>query len=319
MSSLLSAAFITSPDAVFAREVRDGLTDPVQKTLPTRFLYDDVGSALFDAITALEEYGLTRADVRLIRENAGEIAALCPETEALVELGSGNGSKTRPLLDALTPAPVYRPVDLSGAALDACARELHGFTVQPIRAEFLAGLRKASAMRGNGRLLVAFLGSNIGNFERHAIPAFFRSVRECLEPGDRFLLGADLVKDIDQLILAYDDPAGVTAAFNRNLLARVNRQLGADFRLPRYAHEARWSSAERRIEMHLRARSEQLVRVEALDLTVCLNEGETIWTESSHKFETEELKSLAQPVGFSCIQTWTDSHWPFAEILFRAV
>ncbi|MDZ4798109.1 MAG: L-histidine N(alpha)-methyltransferase [Bryobacteraceae bacterium] len=303
----------------FGEQVRLGLTRSGQKTLPTKYLYDDVGSALFDAITALEEYGLTRADLRLLRRHARDIAGLSNGTTQIAELGSGNGSKTRALLEAFPQGVKYRPVDLSRAALEACRKELAAWPVEPVEADFLHGLEHVASTRQSGSMLVLFLGSNIGNFERDAIPGFLHEIRTRLRVGDGMLLGADLLKPVRQLVEAYDDPAGVTAAFNRNLLARVNRQMGANFELRRYGHEARWNESKRRIEMHLCARTEQRVRLEELGLEVLIRAGETIHTESSHKFEIDELRGFSQLAGFSVIETWQDAEWPFAEMLLRAV
>ena len=297
-------------------EVRAGLTNPAGRTLPAKALYDDVGSALFEVITLLPEYGLTRAGIRLLTHHSGAIAELAQASE-IVELGSGSGTKTRILLSAFGPGVSYRPIDVSAAALERCRVELKEFEVKPIEAEFIPGLHQAVRERSSGALLAAFLGSNIGNFERHAIAPFLASVRGQLRPGDTFLLGADLVKPVAQLIEAYDDPAGVTAAFNKNLLARLNRDFDADFNLRCFDHEVRWNARERRIEMHLRANADQRVRVGSLELDLTIRAGETIWTESSHKFEVAELAAIAKDSGFELLQHWTDAGWPFAEMLFR--
>ncbi len=302
----------------FGEQVRLGLTRPGQKTLPTKFLYDAVGSALFDAITAVEEYGLTRAELRLLRAHAPEIAGYCRGATQIAELGSGNGSKTRLLLSEFPERTAYRPIDLSRAALESCAKELAAWPVEPVEADYVEGLRYVSQTRRPGSMLVLFLGSNIGNFDRECIPDFLRGVRSSMLAGDTLLLGADLVKPVDQLIAAYDDAAGVSAAFNRNLLMRVNRELGANFDLRCYDHEIRWNNAQRSIEMHLRARSDQRVRVEALGLEVSIAAGETLFTESSHKFEADELIRFAQRGNFAVIHTWQDTDWPFAELLLRA-
>lgn len=307
----------SAPDVSFAEAVRHGLGSGGQKQLPPYLLYDAVGSALFDAITALPEYGLTRADIRLLEGNAGEIARECAGTSDLVELGSGNGSKIRPLLAQL-PGTVYRPIDISRAALERCRWELAGFPVEPMEADFVTGLARAAQTRGNGRMLVAFLGSNLGNFQRHEIVPFLKSVRERMQPGDTFLIGADLLKAVDRMIAAYDDAAGVTAAFNRNLLARLNRQLDGDLCVRCFDHEARWNAEERRIEMHLRSRTEQRATFRAIGLTVEIDAGETIWTECSHKFEVVELNAMAQQAGFDTVRVWTDEEWPFAELLLKA-
>jgi dimethylhistidine N-methyltransferase len=303
----------------FGEQVRLGLTRPGQKTLPTKYLYDDVGSALFDAITAVEEYGLTRAELRILNRHAPDIGRHCAGTTQIAELGSGNGSKTRLLLNAFPDGTVYRPIDLSRAALDACRKELAEWPVQPIHADYLHGLAKAAAGRNGGPMLLLFLGRNVGNFDRACIPDFFRAIRRTLRTGDAFLLGADLVKGVPRLIAAYDDAAGVNAAFNRNLLLRVNRELAANFDPRCFDHEIRWNAAARSIEMHLRARAVQTVQLDAIDLEITIQAGETIHTESSHKFEPDELRQYADNSGFTAIASWQDEEWPFAEVLMKAV
>lgn len=303
----------------FAADVRRGLGRPGQKQLPPHYFYDDLGTTLFEAITLLPEYGLTRADIRLIRSKAPELAARCAGAARLVELGSGTGSKTRPILSAFQSPPQYIPVDVSQAALDRCRGELEGFAVHGIRATYLDGLDLALRDRPAGvSALVLFLGSTIGNFERDAIVPFLGGVRRCLRNGDHLLLGADLVKDIQQLLAAYDDPLGITAAFNLNVLARINRELDSDFDLRKFRHEARWNAACRRIEMHLRSACRQTVCVPAIHEPVSFEEGETIWTESSHKFELNEICEMGALAGFRCEARWVDEEWPFAEILFVA-
>lgn len=306
-----------APEPSFAEAVRNGLGTGGQKQLPPYLLYDAVGSALFDAITELPEYGLTRADIRLLESHAADIARECEGTSDLLELGSGNGSKIRPLLLQM-PGAVYRPIDISAAALERCRSELAGFRVEPIEADFMSGLAAAAERRGAGRVLVAFLGSNLGNFQRPEVVPFLKAVRERLRAGDMFLIGADLLKPVERMIAAYDDAAGVTAAFNRNLLARLNRQLDGDLCVRCFEHEARWNAGERRIEMHLRSRTDQRATFRRIGLTVEIRAGETIWTECSHKFEVAELTAMAQEASLETIRTWTDPEWPFAEVLLRA-
>ena len=309
--------------AEFASDVHDGLqANP--KTLPPKYLYDAVGSALFEAICLLPEYGVMRADERLLREHAQDLTSLLGPMTTVAELGSGTGRKTRALLSALAgrTALTYRPIDLSHSALQRCRRELSrltGVTVTELEADFLAGLQEVGLTRraGDG-LLVLFLGGTLGNFERPAAAGFLREVRAALLPGDALLLGTDLVKPVDQLLAAYDDPAGVTAAFNRNLLARINRELGGDFDLAHFAHEARWDGEARRIEMHLRATQPQLVRVHEAGMLVEFRRGETIWTETSCKYEPDELPALADEAGFRSLAQWIDAEWPFAENLWVA-
>jgi L-histidine N-alpha-methyltransferase len=222
----------------FARDVRAGLSRAGQKTLSCRYLYDEVGSALFEAITCLPEYGLTRADARLLQRHAPEILARISGRIVVAELGSGAGAKTRPVLEQLgRRQPVmYYPIDVSCAALERCVRELAPLaTIVPLEENYLNGLERVAGLRAPGETLVLlFLGSTIGNFEPDAAIDFLAEVRSRLMPGDALLLGADLVKPAEQMLIAYDDPAGVTAAFNLNLLGRINRELGGDFDLRRF-------------------------------------------------------------------------------------
>ncbi len=310
-------------DNQFAREVRSGLTRDGQKTLPCRWFYDDVGSALFETITRLPEYGLTRADARILQTHAADIVNSLPGTLLVAELGSGSGAKTRPVLEAIRQrqVAVYYPIDVSAAALQQCENELASVAaVVPLEAGYLEGLRRVVEQRAPGqRLLLLFLGSTIGNFEPEAAVDFLLAVRICLEPGDALLLGTDLVKPVDQLLLAYDDPAGVTAAFNRNLLARVNRELGADFNLRRFEHLVRYNAEAQRIEMHLRSLEYQLVRIPAADLIVDFVPDETICTEACHKFRPDQVCVAARIAGFRVAAQWADVDWPFAESLLIAI
>jgi dimethylhistidine N-methyltransferase len=308
----------------FVADVRAGLGRPGQKTLPSKYLYDDVGSALFEAISRLPEYGLTRADERILTRAAAEIAARADGTALVAELGSGSGRKTRPVLEALARRrPVtYLPIDISAAALAHNGHQLgalEGVAWIGLERDYLGGLTEVARRRAPGELvLVLFVGSTIGNFDRPAGEAFLRDVRGTLAPGDALLLGTDLEKPPARVIPAYDDAAGITAAFNRNLLARINRELGGDFDLPAFAHEARWNAVERRIEMHLRATAPQRVRIEAAELEVSFAEDETVWTESSHKYDARELAGIARRAGFRCDAQWLDREWPFAESLLIA-
>jgi L-histidine Nalpha-methyltransferase len=305
----------------FAEAVLIGLT-AARKRISPRYFYDDLGSALFEAITLLPEYGLTRADERVLYTYAAEIAAHLDFVTQVAELGSGSGKKTRHILEALRRANhalCYRPIDVSQAALLSCGCKLQDICdIRPICADWMDGLEKIARTReGRGRLLVMFLGSSIGNLDRAHIPQFLRDVRKSLLPGDWFLLGADLVKDINEMLVAYDDPTGVTAAFNLNLLGRMNRELDADFDLRAFAHEVRWDETERRIEMHLLSGRNQRVYLRGLDLAVGFQAGETIWTESSHKFTKQELAEYARSSGFQAVMAWVDHEWPFAEVLWR--
>lgn len=300
-----------------AADVRAGLGGAGQKWLPARWLYDALGSALFEAITHLPEYGVTRADARVIARLAPGLGLRLPGPLRVVELGCGSGAKTGALLHALSGRVAYHPIDVSAAALTMCVRALEGVTaIEPEEGEYLAGLARVLARRRAGeRVLLLFLGSTIGNFEPAAAREFLAALHTLLQAGDALLLGADLVKPAAVLVAAYDDPTGVTAAFNRNLLGRLNRELGADFDLRNYAHEARWNAAAARIEMHLRATRRARVAIPGAELVVELAAGETIWTESSHKFTPAGLAALAAASGWQVAAEWHDESWPFAELL----
>ncbi|MBV9505558.1 MAG: L-histidine N(alpha)-methyltransferase [Acidobacteriia bacterium] len=308
-------------DNEFARDVRAGLTC-AQKTLPCRYLYDDVGSALFEAITFLPEYGLTRADARILQTNAAEITGLLGGCLVVAELGSGTGAKTRPILEqiGLRQDVLYYPIDVSSVALEHCERELAPLgEIVPLQMSYLEGLRDVVEKRQRGeRLLVLFLGSTIGNFEPDAAIDFLTSVRQLLARGDALLLGTDLVKPWAQMIPAYDDPAGVTAAFNMNLLSRINRELCADFDLRQFRHVARYDAEAQRIEMHLLSRRNQVVSIQRAALDVEFLAGESIWTESSHKFRPDQLTAMSRMTGFRLERQWIDEEWPFAESLLFA-
>src|SRR5713101_4380056 len=308
----------------FAADVRESLTKPGQRELPSKYLYDEVGSALFEAICVLPEYGLTRADARVLEKYAGEIVGRLPSPIQVAELGSGSGKKTRWILEALSRRQMtyYYPIEISPFALAACAKELGQIDLVSVvgyEQPYLEGLRAVVDGRGEqDHLLVLFLGSTIGNFDRDAGEEFLREMREILRLGDALLLGTDLEKDVALQLLAYDDSAGVTAAFNLNLLARINRELGADFDLRCFRHEARWNRVERRIEMHLRSTRRQTVHIPAASLRLMLDEDETIWTESSHKYQTEDIPEMAARTGFHCEGQWIDREWPFAQNLLIA-
>ena len=321
---MLTSALPVRHVSEFAADVRASLTKRGQRELPSKYLYDEVGSALFETICVLPEYGLTRADARLLEKYAGEIVGRLPSPIHVAELGSGSGKKTRWILEALSrrQKTYYYPIEISPSALAACEKELgHIDLVSLVGFEqpYLEGLRAVADGRGeHDHLLVLFLGSTIGNFDRGASEVFLREMREILRSRDALLLGTDLEKNVAVQLLAYDDPAGVTAAFNLNLLARINRELGADFELRCFQHEARWNSAERRIEMHLCSTRRQTVQIPAAGLRFMLDENETIWTESSHKYKAEEIPGMAKRTGFRCDGQWMDEAWPFAQNLLIA-
>jgi L-histidine N-alpha-methyltransferase len=308
----------------FMHDVQRGLAKSGQKELYSKYLYDEVGSALFDTITVLPEYGLTRADARLLRRHSRDLAQRLKRPSMVIELGSGSGSKTRWILSELAAKqPVtYCPIDISESALHQCWRDLSqidSVEIVPFAQSYLDGLQQAVRMRPAGTtLLVLFLGSTIGNFEPARAEEFLCEIRQYLLPGDVFYLSTDLQKEVPRMIEAYDDPVGVTAAFNLNLLARINRELDGNFVLSQFQHQARYSEEEHRIEMHLLSMVDQTVEIGS-DLTVELRQGETIWTESSYKFRLEDLVQLARRTGFECEEQWVDSDWPFAQNVFRAL
>jgi dimethylhistidine N-methyltransferase len=321
---ILEQTTLTASLAQFAADVRDGLKRPGQKQLPSKYLYDPVGSALFETISVMPEYGLTRADERILKSHAITVARLLPKPVTVCELGSGSGKKTRYILEALSKRePIfYYPIEISAAALASCERELSDIgkvNVLGIEREYLDGLREVAKLRApDSHLLVLFLGSTIGNFDSGEDRRFLQAVRETLLPGDSLLLGADLKKPLSQMLTAYDDPIGVTAAFNRNILARINRELDADFNLGQFEHVARFNERTSSIEMHLRSTKSQTVTIARAECMIHFSESETIWTESSHKYSATELESLAASSGFSCEAQWIDAEWPFAENLFMA-
>jgi L-histidine Nalpha-methyltransferase len=316
-----SAQFISE----FCSDIVLGLSHPGQKELPSKYLYDEVGSALFDVICLLPEYGLSRAGMRMLKAYSGEIVNRVPGPVVVAELGSGSGQQTRWLLEALARRQNvnYYPIDISGSALNRCQQELGQMDMVSIvgfERAYLEGLQEVAARRREGeRLFVLFLGSTIGNFDRPAGDQFLREVRSILREGDALLLTTDLEKPVPTLILAYDDAAGVTAAFNKNLLARINRELDADFDLAQFEHVVRWDETERRIEMHLRSRVWQRVAIRKAGFRFYLREGETIWTESSHKYEAKAVVRMGERAGYQCAGQWFDLEWPVAQNLFFAV
>jgi len=318
-------AITAAPISEFAAEVRAGLLCPGQKELPSKYLYDDVGSALFEVISVLPEYGLTRADERLLQRHAKDIVNQLPRPVVVAELGSGSGKKTRWILEALArrQQTYYCPIEISAKALAMCHRELGDLeciSIVGFEREYLDGLLEVAARREAGEhLFVLFLGSTIGNFDHPAGIEFLKGVRQILIPGDVMLLGTDMQKPIPQLIQAYDDSLGVTAAFNLNLLARINRELDANFDLRQFDHEARFNGETGSVEMHLRSGREQTVSIVDAGVSVQFGEGETIWTESSHKFSHHEILQLAMASGFRCQAQWVDAEWPFAENLLTAI
>jgi L-histidine Nalpha-methyltransferase len=320
----MPSVFARQAPAGFARDVRESLSKQEQRELPSIYLYDEIGTALFEVITLLPEYGLTRADERLLRRYAADIFDHLAPPVIVAELGSGSGKKTRWILEVLArrEAVTYFPIDISPSALLKCRQELSGLgavSIVGLEKSYLEGLMEVAARRRCGQsLLVLFLGSTIGNFDRAAGERFLREIRSCLIEGDAILLATDLEKSVSDMLRAYDDAAGVTRAFNLNLLARINRELGGNFVLQNFEHAVRYDEAERRIEMHLRSMRRQSVRIRAADFACELRENETIWTEACHKFRLEEIPAMARRTGFTCEAQWVDGQWPFAENLWIA-
>ncbi|SDC35599.1 L-histidine Nalpha-methyltransferase [Geodermatophilus telluris] len=299
--------------AALRADVLAGLT-ATPKTLPPRWFYDARGSALFDEITRLPEYYPTRAERAVLEAHAGEMAAVSG-ADVLVELGSGTSEKTRLLLDALRDAGTLRrfvPVDVDPSVLDAAGAaitaEYPGVGVDAVVGDFT---RHLGLLPRSGRRLVAFLGSTIGNLEPRPRAAFLRDLAAGLQPGDSLLLGTDLVKDPDRLVRAYDDAAGVTAEFNRNVLWVLRRELGADVDPDAFDHVALWDAADEWIEMRLRSRTDQVVRVPALDLAVRFAAGEELRTEVSAKFRREGVEAELADAGLRMTHWWTDPDGDF--------
>ncbi|KUL37220.1 dimethylhistidine N-methyltransferase [Streptomyces sp. NRRL F-4489] len=297
--------------AALRADVAEGLSR-TPKQLPPKWFYDARGSELFEEITTLPAYYPTRAEREILTATAGRIAA-ATGARTLIELGSGSSEKTRLLLRALTGLRTYVPVDVSESALRAAGEALltehPGLTVHALVADFQQGLTLPEAP---GPRLLAFLGGTLGNLLPGERAAFLRSVHGLLAPGDALLLGTDLVKDEATLIAAYDDDQGVTAAFNKNVLEVINRELGADFDPADFDHVARWDAAEEWIEMRLRARRELTVKIPDLDLVVPFAAGEELRTEVSAKFREDRVRAELAAAGLELAEWWTDRAGRFA-------
>lgn len=307
------------------REFADDVRRDLQlrpRQLQSKYFYDALGSQLFEAICQLPWYRIPSAERTLLAQHAEGISALLPDLTTLVELGCGSGAKLALLVERMRRARpmLVRLVDISPTALELSARtlgRLEQVSVVGHRAPFGPGLRDAVARRPTqGSMLVLFLGSNIGNFHPGAAEAFLREVRASLRPGDGFLLGADLVKPEAELLLAYGDPVGVTSAFNKNLLERINRELAGDFALAAFDHVPRWNAAAARVESHLVSRRDQIVNIADADLVLPLLAGESIWTESSYKYEPGGLVSMGESAGLACHGQWIEPSARFALTLF---
>jgi dimethylhistidine N-methyltransferase len=312
-----------NPDA-FADDVRRGLTAKPKILFP-KYFYDDLGSKLFEAICRLPEYYLTRAEREILSHHAREIADSIEGPVRLIELGSGSAEKTRYLIEALLERQKelhYLPIDISDESLESSSRELlkayPQLSITAYASDYFTALRAIAETDSSERTIALFLGSNIGNLDPEEAQDFFREVRNVLRPTDALLVGADLKKSAAVLVPAYDDPLGVTAAFNLNLLVRINRELGGQFDIKKFEHRAIYNEELGRVELYLVSLARQTVRIEAIDVEASFEEGETIYTESSYKFDLERLAELARAPGFSLEQTWFDSARRFSFNLFVA-
>lgn len=304
----------------FAQDVRAGLTAS-PRTLPAKYHYDELGSALFDAITVLPEYYLTRAETDILRDCGWEMVRALGNPIEFLELGSGSAIKTRLLIEEALRVQRrlrYSPIDISPEALRASASALvaayPGLTIHAYAGDYFSLLR-AKALKRENRVLAMFMGSNVGNYEPEEAAHLLALLAGALQPGDGLLLGADLKKDPDVLELAYDDPAGVTAAFNLNLLGRINRELGGTFDVRGFKHVAHYDDRRGSVDSFLVAVRAQRVRIAALDLELNFDEGERIKTESSYKFTIDDLTRLGRDAGFELTRSWTDRGRRFAVVL----
>jgi dimethylhistidine N-methyltransferase len=311
----------TRASARFADDVRAGLL-AAPKRLHPMYFYDALGSQLFEAICRLPWYPLMRAESALLARHAAEMVGALGDGATLVELGCGSGEKLARLCEPLCRRSALvrvHLVDVSEAALDLSTRTLSRLgriDITAHQATYEEGLTRAAARRAPAtQVLVVFLGSNLGNLDPDAAVALLSAVRCALRHGDALLLGADLAKPEAELLRAYDDPLGVTAAFNKNLLVRINRELGGDFDLDAFDHQARWNAAAGRVEMHLVSRRAQEVRVEAAGIEVRFAAGESIWTESSYKYTPEGIDAMARRAGLRCRAQWLEPRHRFSTSL----
>ena len=301
----------TQPASPLLDDVLRGLRG-TPKTLPPKLFYDEVGAELFERISALPEYYLTRAELEILRARAGEIAALAGAGTALVEYGSGAGLKVRLLLDALEEPAAYVPIDISREQLARVSVELAAeypaVAVRPVWADYTTPIA-LPPLPPDARHLAFFPGSTIGNFHPAEAAAFLRRVRRTVGVGGALVLGVDRRKDASVLNAAYGDAEGVTAEFNRNLLVRLNRELDAGFDVSRFAHYAFFDDDASRVEMHLVSLADQAVRIAGEEFTFAT--GESIWTESSYKYDRERLEQLVTSAGFRLTRLWTDAREQF--------
>lgn len=306
-----------------AEDVRKGLTAYPKRFLP-KYFYDQLGSQLFEAICLLPEYYLTRAENEILERYADEIAAAVDGDKTLVEMGSGSASKTRLIIEALLRSQselMFMPVDISATALESSSRILlqsyPRLRIEAFAADYFAGLAELGK-KSRRRTLALFLGSNISNFDADEAHRFLHAMRSVLKEGDALLLGADLKKDPAMLEAAYNDALGVTSAFNLNVLARINRELGGTFDLHAFRHRAFYNEGVGRIEIYIESVLNQRVRIENLDLEVQFEKGELIHTENSYKYDIAGIAQLATDTGFTCSRSWFDSQERFSSNLLLA-
>jgi dimethylhistidine N-methyltransferase len=317
---------VTKPAALAVKDARRAFCDDVlaglqadPKRVPPKYFYDETGSRLFQQITALPEYYLTRTETAILERHAGDIAKLIPPDAALIEFGAGSSEKTRILLAAAPQISAYVPVDISGAYLEAEAERLRAdrpnLRVLPVAADFTAPFALPEEL-GSGPRVGFFPGSTIGNFEPHEANALLRHAATLLGPGALFIVGADLVKDANVLTAAYNDSAGVTAAFNLNLLTRINRELGGSFDLNTFRHRAWYNAEQSRVEMHLVSLAKQ--RVRACNKSFEFWRGESIHTENSYKYTVDSFRSRAMGAGWTHAATFADEKNYFSVHALRA-
>jgi dimethylhistidine N-methyltransferase len=306
-----------------AEDVRKGLSAQPKRFLP-KYFYDELGSQLFEAICLLPEYYLTRAENDILQRYSDEIVAAISGQKTLVEMGSGSASKTRLIIEALLRRQselLFMPVDISATALESSSRILlqsyPRLTIEAYAADYFAGLAELGK-RPRARTLALFLGSNISNFDPDEALRFLRAMRSVLQKGDALLLGADLKKDPAILDAAYNDALGVTSAFNLNVLARINRELGGTFDLRAFKHRAFYNQSEGRVEIYIESLADQRVRIEKLDLEIEFAAGELIHTENSYKYDKANIAHLAVATGFEHSRTWLDSEERFSSNLLLA-
>ncbi len=321
---LLHNLVTRDPRAGLAEDVRRGLSSQPKRFLP-KYFYDELGSQLFDAICLLPEYYLTRAENEILQLYSDEIVVSVEGETLLLEMGSGSASKTRLLIEALLRKQQtlkFIPVDISATALENSSRILlqsyPQLRIEAYAADYFAGLAELKKTK-RARTLALFLGSNISNFDPAEALRFLRALREVLNQGDALLLGADLKKDKDVLEAAYNDALGVTAAFNLNVLARINRELGGDFDLRAFRHHAFYNQEAGRVEIYIVSTRDQTVNIKSLDMAVDFAAGEQIHTENSHKYDLNDIAQLASDTGFTHARTWLDSQKRFSSNLLMAI